>query len=64
MQVLLILLFAQKGRTIHKVIEDRKDDEEVEVKKEYAESVDKEGAWLKKRGKFHFGYKKHHVTDE
>lgn len=53
-----------KGRTIHKVTEDRKDDEEVEVKKEYADSVDKEGAWLKKRGKFHFGYKKHHVTDE
>ncbi len=53
-----------KGRTIHKVTEDRKDDEEVEVKREYAESVDKEGAWLKKRGKFHFGYKKHYVTDE
>ena len=53
-----------KGRTIHKVTEDRKDDEEVEVKKEYADSVDKEGSWLKKRGKFHFGYKKHHVTDE
>lgn len=27
-------------------------------------SVDKEGAWLKKRGKYHFGYKKHYVTDE
>jgi len=53
-----------KGKTVHKVTEDRKDKEEVEVKKEYADSVDKEGAWLKKRGKYHFGYKKHHVTDE
>lgn len=53
-----------KGKTIHKATEDRKDNQEIEVKKEYAESVDKEGGWLKKRGKFHFGYKKHHVTDE
>ena len=53
-----------KGKTIHKVTEDRKDKEEVEVKKEYADSVDKEASWLKKRGKYHFGYKKHHVTDE
>jgi IS5 family transposase len=53
-----------KGKTIHKVTEDRKDNEEVEVKKDYADSVDQEGSWLKKRDKFHFGYKKHHVTDE
>jgi len=53
-----------KGKTIHKVTEDRKDEEEVEVKKEYADSVDKEASWLKKRGKYHYGYKKHHVTDE
>lgn len=26
--------------------------------------MDQDGSWLKKRGKFHFGYKKHHVTDE
>jgi IS5 family transposase len=26
--------------------------------------VDKDGSWLKKRGKYHFGFKKHHVTDE
>ena len=38
-------------------------EEKVEVKKEYADSVDKDGTWLKKRGKYHFGYKKHHVTD-
>jgi len=49
-----------KGKTNHKVTEDRS---EVEVKKDYADSVDKDGTWLKKRGKYHFGYKKHHVTD-
>jgi IS5 family transposase len=26
--------------------------------------VDKDGTWLKKRGKYHFGFKKHHVTDD
>lgn len=51
-----------KGKTNYKVTEDRSE-EEVEVKKEYAESVDKDGTWLKKRGKYHFGFKKHHVTD-
>lgn len=51
-----------KGKTTHKVTEDRSD-EEVAVEKEYASSVDKEGTWLKKRGKYHFGFKKHHVTD-
>jgi IS5 family transposase len=35
----------------------------LEVHKEYADSVDKEGTWLKKRGKYHFGFKKHNVTD-
>jgi IS5 family transposase len=53
-----------KGKTIHKVTQDREDVQEVEVKKEYADSVDKEASWLKKRGKYHFGYKKHHVTDQ
>lgn len=52
-----------KGKSRHKVTEDRSE-EEVEVTKEYAKSVDEEGTWLKKRGKFHFGYKKHYVTDE
>lgn len=52
-----------KGRANHKVTEDRSD-EEIAVEREYAESVDKDGSWLKKRGKYHFGYKKHHVTDE
>ena len=51
-----------KGKTNFKVTEDRCEDP-VEVHKEYADSVDKEGTWLKKRGKYHFGFKKHHVTD-
>lgn len=53
-----------KGKTTHNVTEDRKDEKEVTALKEYAQSVDKDASWLKKRGKFHFGYKKHHVTDE
>jgi IS5 family transposase len=53
-----------KGKTNHRVTQDREDEQEVEVIKEYASSVDKDGAWLKKRGKYHFGFKKHHVTDD
>ena len=53
-----------KGKSNHKVTEDRSEEEVIVVKKEYAESVDKEGTWLKKRGKYHFGFKKHHVTDQ
>ena len=52
-----------KGKTKHEVTEDRSD-KEVKTTKEYPPSVDSEGTWLKKRGKFHYGYKKHHVTDE
>ncbi len=52
-----------KGKTKHKITEDRSE-EEVSVEKDYAPSVDKDGTWLKKRGKFHFGYKKHYVTDD
>ena len=52
-----------KGKTTHKVTEDRSD-ETVEVKKDYADSVDKDATWLKKRGKYHFGFKKHHLTDD
>jgi IS5 family transposase len=51
-----------KGKTNHKVTQDRSE-EEVRVKKQYADSVDTDGTWLKKRGKYHFGFKKHHVTD-
>ncbi len=53
-----------KGKTNHKVTEDRKDEQEIEVTKDYADSVDKDAAWLKKGGKYRFGYKKHHVTDQ
>ena len=52
-----------KGKVNHKVTEDRGDTQEVEVVKEYPDSVDKDAAWLKKGGKYRFGYKKHHVTD-
>lgn len=52
-----------KGKTTHKVTEDREDEQEIEVTKEYAQSVDKDASWLKKRGKYHYGFKKHHVTD-
>lgn len=51
-----------KGKTNHTVTEDRED--EVVVEKEYASNVDTDGSWLKKRGKYHFGFKKHYVTDE
>src|SRR5680860_101592 len=53
-----------KGKTNHAVTEDRKDEQEIEISKKYADSVDKDASWLKKRGKYHYGYKKHHVTDE
>ena len=51
-----------KGKANHKVTEDRTE-EDVRVKKQYADSVDTDGTWLKKRGKYYFGFKKHHVTD-
>ena len=52
-----------KGKTNYKVTEDRKDECEVEVVKDYPSSVDTDAAWLKKGGKYRFGYKKHHITD-
>ena len=42
-----------KGKTEHQVTQDR--EEEVKVTKQYAESVDKDARWLKKRGIYHFG---------
>ncbi|WP_257984620.1 transposase [Psychroflexus sp. MES1-P1E] len=44
-----------KGKTNYKVTQDRTE-EEVRVKKQYASSVDADGRWLKKRGKYHFGF--------
>lgn len=52
-----------KGKNNFKVTQDREDEKEVEIKKEYSSNVDKDAKWLKKRGKYHFGYKKHYVTD-
>lgn len=52
-----------KGKTNYKVTQDREDEQEVEVAKAFADSVDKDASWLKKGGKYRFGYKKHHVTD-
>lgn len=52
-----------KGKSNHKVTQDREDEQEVAVNKEYAASVDTDASWLKKRGKYHYGYKKHYVTD-
>lgn len=53
-----------KGKMTHEVTKDREDEKEVEVKQQYAKSVDKEASWIKKGGKLRYGYKKHHVTDE
>jgi IS5 family transposase len=53
-----------KGKTNYEVTKDREDEQEVEVKKEFADSVDKDASWLKKGGKYRYGYKKHYVTDE
>ena len=52
-----------KGKTTHEVTQDREQEQEVKIKKEYAPSVDKDASWLKKNGKYHFGYKKHYVTN-
>jgi transposase, IS5 family len=52
-----------KGKTTHKVTQDRVDKKEVVVTKQYGASVDTEASWLKKGGKYRYGYKKHYVTD-
>ena len=56
--------FKPKVKTKHKLTEDRSEEQEVSTKQEYADRVYKDGSWLKKGGKFHYGYKQHHVTDE
>jgi len=52
-----------KGKTKHTITQDREDEQELAIDKEYASSVDTDASWLKKRGKYHYGYKKHYVTD-
>jgi IS5 family transposase len=51
-----------KGRKTYEVTNDRED--EKNIKRSYHESVDKDGTWLKKGGKYHFGFKKHHLTND
>lgn len=53
-----------KGKTNYEITKDREDEQEVVVTKEFADSVDKEASWIKKGGKYRYGYKKHYVTDE
>lgn len=53
-----------KGKANHEVTKDREDEQAVNVVKNYPASVDTDASWLKKKGKYHYGYKKHHVTDE
>ena len=53
-----------KGKPTYEVTKDREDTEEIEVKKEFSNSVDTEASWIKKGGKLRYGYKKHYVTDE
>lgn len=50
-----------KGKTKLEITHDGAD--EVVVQKEYPSSVDQDASWLKKRGKFHYGFKKHYVVD-
>jgi len=52
-----------KGKPKYQVAKDR-ETQEVILKKEVPDSVDKEASYLKKGGKLHYGYKKHYVTDE
>lgn len=60
-----------KGKKEYEVVEDRKetDNNEIEVKSiktmvKHKASVDTQGAWLIKAGKFHFGYKRHVSVDD
>ena len=43
-----IISLKPKGKTNYKFTQDRKDDQEVEVTKDYADSEDKDASWLKK----------------
>jgi IS5 family transposase len=38
-----------KVKTNYKVTQDREDEQELEVTKEFSDSVDKEGVWIKKQ---------------
>ncbi len=55
-----------KGKTNHKVTQDRGEEQQEDpgVARDYADSVDRDATWLKKNGVYHFGFKKHHMTEE
>ena len=59
-----------RGGKSYEVVEDRKEDENMEasekamLKEVVKPNVDTEARWVKKMGKFHFGYKRHTITDE
>ena len=53
MSQIIDTLLKPKGKTNHKVTEDRTDEQQVELTKEYGDSED--AAWLKKGGKYRFG---------
>ena len=54
-----------RGGKSYEVVEDRKEDENMEasekamLKEVVKPNVDTEARWVKKMGKFHFGYKRH-----
>ncbi len=53
-----------KGKVHYKVTAESGEQKEARVKKEDKASVDEQASWLKKRGKYYYGDKKHYVTDE
>lgn len=62
-----------KGGISYNIAEDRKEDEineqeqnkqRVCIKKQQEKGVDTEGRWVKKGGRFHFGFKHHDAVDE
>jgi len=58
---------APKGKKIQEIVEDRNEDTgciKVILETKLRPSVDKDGSWTKKAGKFRFGYKQHTAVDE
>jgi len=54
-----------KSKPTHEVAQDRVNQEpEKTLAKEYPASVDQEASWLKKGGKYYYGFKKHYVTND
>ena len=62
-----------KGKTTYVITQDREEasgedkqeqGQQLQLIKQVQPGVDQEARWLKKAGKLHYGYKKHHLTDE